>query len=148
LILERAVNSWGTCLDYTLPFTKWFDFSGEWFVGRSLGIFSDASGEAILPVGTPGQGGVETLGGWSQAQFNFWKRWQVNLGYGIEDVRDRDLRPGDRNKNQTYMGNLMYRYNSHLVFAWELRRFLTNWKPQPIQNAAGFHGNLAIAWFF
>jgi hypothetical protein len=148
VFFERPVNSWGTAVDYTLPFTRWFDFSGEWFIGRALGIFSDASGESILPVGTPGEHGVGSLGGWSQAQFNFWKRWQINLVYGIDADRSHHLRAGDRNKNQTYMGNLMYHYNSHLVFAWELRRFLTDWKPLPFQNAAGFYGNLGIAWAF
>jgi hypothetical protein len=142
------VDSWGVALDYTLPFTTWFDFSGEWFVGRALGIFSDASGEAVLPVGTPGEHGVGSLGGWSQAQFNFLKKWQTNLGYGIDAERNRNLRTGDRNKNQTYFGNLMYKYNSHLTFAWELRRFLTDWKGGPFLNAAGFHANLAVAYGF
>jgi len=42
-----------------------------------------------------------------------------------------NLRVGDRNKNQTYYGNIMFKYNPHLTFALEFRRFLTNWKAQP-----------------
>jgi hypothetical protein len=146
--LETPVDSWGAAIDYSLPFTSWFDFSGEWFAGRALGIFSVASGESVLPVGTPGEHGVESRGGWTQAQFNFLRKWQTNLGYGIEAQRNKNLRVGDRSRNQTYYGNLMYKYNQHLTFAWELRRFMTDWKGQPFANAAGFHANLAIAYGF
>lgn len=148
LVLQNPVDSWGVALDYSLAFTKWFSFSGEWFEGRALGIFSDASGESILPVGTVGAHGVESRGGWSQAQFNFFRRWQTNLGYGIDAQVNSNLRLGDRNKNQTYYGNLMFKYNPHLTFAWELRRFLTNWKGQPFFDEQGFHGNVAIAYIF
>lgn len=120
---QTSVDSWGAALDYSLPFAKWFNFSGEWFEGRALGIFSVASGESILPVATPGAHGVESRGGWSQAQFNFFKKWQTNLGYGIDAEVNKNLRVGDRNKNQTYFGNLMYKYNAHLTFAWETATF-------------------------
>ena len=83
LVLQNPVDSWGVALDYSLSFTKWFNFSGEWFIGRALGIFSAASGESVLPVGTPGAHGVESRGGWAQAQFNFLRRWQTNMGYGM-----------------------------------------------------------------
>jgi hypothetical protein len=146
---QVGVDSWGVAIDYSLPFSKLFTFSGEWFVGRALGIFSGALSESVLPVGTPGgQRGVETSGGWSQAQFNFNPKWQMNLAYGIEAERNREVRTGDRNKNQTYLGNVIYKYNPRVNFALEWRRFLTNFKNQRFADEAGDHINLAVAYLF
>ena len=146
--IQTGVNSWGTAIDYTLPFTKVVALSGEWYVGNALGIYSVASGESVLPVGTPGQNGVRSLGGWSQLQFNFNPKWQTNLAYGIDSERNLYLRTGDRNKNQTYTGNLIYKYSPHVNFALEWRRFLTTWKNQQFANENGDHINLAIAYLF
>ena len=146
--IQAGLNSWGAAIDYSLPFSKWFAFSGEWYMGRALGIFSVASAESVLPVGTPGQYGVQSRGGWSQAQFNVTPKWQVNLSYGIESDLNRYLRVGDRDKNQTYVGNLIYKYTQHVNFAWEWRRLLTNWKDQRAADETGDHFNFAAAYIF
>jgi len=144
----RPVDSWGVALDYTLPLTKVLNLTGEVFEGRALGIFSVASGEAILPVETAGEHGVETRGGWIQSQFNFTPRWQLNVAYGLEAPNLSNLRTGDRSKNQTYMANVMYKPSKNVTFAWEYRRFLTNFKNQPLLNAEGDHANIAVAYSF
>ena len=146
---QVPLDSWGVAADYTLPFSKYFNLSGELYEGRALGIFSVASGEAILPIGSAvGTGGVLSRGGWSQAQYNFTPKWQVNLAYGIDQPRSSDLRAGDRIRNQTYMSNLMYKYTAHVVLAWEWRRFLTDFKAQTAANERGDQANMAIAYVF
>ena len=107
--VDRSVDSWGVAADYMLPLTKRFSLTGELYEGRALGIFSASLGQAVLPVGTRGEHGVETRGGWTQAQFNIAARWQANLGYGLEAPDASELRTGDRSKNQTYMTNLMFK---------------------------------------
>ena len=146
--ITKGVDSWGVAADYSLPFTKTFNLSGEVFEGRALGIFSAASGQAILPVNTVGQHGVETRGGWIQGQFNLTPKWQTNLGYGLESPNIGNLRAGDRSKNQTYMANLMYKLSKNVTFAWEYRRFLTNFKNQLAANEQGDHANIAVAYTF
>jgi len=146
--VTKGVDSWGVAADYTLPFTKTFNLSGEVFEGRALGIFSAASGQAILPVNTVGQHGVETRGGWIQGQFNLTPKWQTNLAYGLESPNPDNLRTGDRSKNQTYMANLMYKLSKNVTFAWEYRRFLTNFKNQLAANEQGDHANIAVAYTF
>ena len=146
--VQTGVDSWGVALDYSLPFSKTFNLTGEAFEGRALGIFSVNSGQAILPVGTVGQHGVESRGGWMQAQFNVNPKWQVNLAYGIDIANMSQLRTGDRSKNQSYMGNLMFKYNPHVTFAWEWRRFLTNFRNQQFANEHGDHANMAVAYAF
>lgn len=142
------VDSWGVAIDYSLPFAKWFNVTGETYTGRALGIFSVTSGEAILPVGGLGQLGVRSSGGWTQAQFNFMTKWQLNLVYGLDDPRVRDLPAGSRTRNQTYMGNLMYRPIPHVTFAWEYRRLLTDFRNQPAANERGDHANMAVGYIF
>ncbi len=144
----RGVDSWGANLDYTLPFSRKFGVSGEAYVGRALGLFSVASGEAVLPPGTLGEHGVLARGGWIQAQFNLNPRWQINAVYGIEAMDPSNLRTGDRSKNQTYMANLMRKLNQRITLSWEWRRILTDYQNQRTANAIIDLANMGIAYTF
>jgi hypothetical protein len=142
------VDSWGVALDYTVPFSRFFNLTGEAFEGRALGIFSVTSGEAVGAVGMPGSHGVESRGGWMQAQFNVTKQWQVNLAYGLEVPNASQLPVGNRWRNQTYMGNLMFKLTPNVTFAWEYRRLLTDYRNQAFANERGDHVNLAVGYIF
>ena len=83
-----------------------------------------------------------------QAQFNLNPKWQVNLAYGIDLANMSELRTGDRSRNQTYMGNLMYKFSPQVTFAWEWRRFLTDFRNQQFANERGDHANMAVAYTF
>jgi len=146
--LQLPLDSWGVAADYMLPFTEKFNVSGELYTGRALGIFSVTSGEAILPLGGPGQAGVLSSGGWAQAEFNFTPRWQMNLVYGIDDPRVHDLLVGSRTRNQSYMTNLIWKYTAHVLFALEYRRLLTDFRNQPFANERGDTANLAVGYLF
>lgn len=146
--VARPVDSWGINLDYTLPVSKYFALSGEAFSGRGLGLFSVASGQSVLAVGTPGEHGVFATGGWAQAQFNLNKKWQINLAYGFEDDQGSNLTTGSRARNQTYMTNLMYKVSPHITWAWEWRRLLTDYQNQRSLNAIIQVANLAISYAF
>lgn len=146
--VQYPFDSWGVALDYTLPFTKLFNITGEAYTGRELGIFSVTSGEGYLAPGSPGDRGVHSSGGWIQGQFNFTRQWQLNLAYGLDDPRVRDLPPGNRSRNQTYIGNVMYKYNPHFTIAWEYRRLLTDYRNQILANERGDNANMAFAYIF
>jgi hypothetical protein len=148
LSVVRPVDSWGVALDWSLPFSKYFALTGEAYEGRALGIFSVASGESVGAVGTPGEHGLLSRGGWAQAQINFNPKWQFNLAYGIDQPKASELPVGSRDRNQTYMANLMYKLNSSITFAWEYRRFLTDFRNQLAANNRGDQANLAVAYGF
>jgi hypothetical protein len=148
LTVARPVDSWGVNLDYTLPVSKYFALTGEAFSGRGLGLFSVASGQSVLAVGTPGEHGVFAAGGWAQAQINLNKKWQVNLAYGLEGDQGSNLITGSRAKNQTYMTNLMYKASPHITWAWEWRRLLTDYQNQKSLNATIQVVNMAISYAF
>ena len=111
-------------------------------------MFSVASGQSVLAVGTPGEHGVFATGGWAQAQFNLNKKWQINLAYGFEDDQGSNLTTGSRARNQTYMTNLMYKVSPHITWAWEWRRLLTDYQNQRSLNAIIQVANLAISYAF
>jgi hypothetical protein len=142
------VDAWGVALDYIVPVTHFLNLTGEAFEGRALGIFSATAGEAVGAVGTPGEHGVESRGGWIQAQFSFAKRWQLNLGYGLEVPNASELPVGNHWRNQTYMGNVIYNLTRSVLFALEYRRMLTDFPNESFANARGDHINLAVGYIF
>ena len=148
LNIVRPVDSWGVALDWSLPFSKFFTLTGEAYEGRALGIFSVASGETVGAVATLGEHGVFSRGGWAQASFNLNPQWQINLGWGIDQPQASELPVGSRDRNQTYMGNLLYKLTSNVTFAWEYRRFLTAYRNQLAADNRGDQANLAVVYGF
>jgi len=143
-----GVDSWGVAGDYSIPLTRYFTLTGEAFEGRALGIFSVTSGESVGAVGTPGAHGVESRGGWSQLQFNPVRQWQLNLAYGLEVPNAVQLPAGNRWRNQTYMGNVIFKLTPSVNFALEYRRMLTDYRNQQAANERGDHVNLAVGYIF
>jgi hypothetical protein len=146
--VARPVDSWGVNLDYTLPLSKYFNLSGEMFSGRGLGLFSVASGQSVLAVGTPGEHGVMASGGWAQAQVNLNRKWQINVAYGLESDEGHNLITGSRARNDTLMTNLMYKVSPHITWAWEYRRLMTNYQNQATLNAILQTANMAMSYAF
>jgi hypothetical protein len=148
LNVQSPVDSWGVALDYSLPLTTRFTIVGEAYEGRALGVYSSPAGEAVGAVGTAGAHGVDSRGGWSQAQWSFAKQWQLNLGYGIDAPNASQLPVGNRTRNQTYMGNLIYKLTLNVNLALEYRRLLTDYRNQTLANERGDHIDLAVAYLF
>jgi hypothetical protein len=148
LNVQSPVDSWGVALDYLLPLTSRFTLTGEAYEGRALGTYSATNGEAIGAVGTVGAHGVESRGGWSQAQWSFNRQWQLNLGYGIDAPNASQLPVGNRSRSQTYMGNIIYKLNLNVSLALEYRRLLTDFRNQILANERGEHIDLAVAYQF
>ncbi len=102
--VQTGVDSWGVAGDWSVPVGKMLIFTGKAYEGRALGAYAGSLGQSVLPVGTVGEHGVETRGGWTQAQVNFTRQWQTNLVYGIDLPNPHQLTAGLRDKSQTYFG--------------------------------------------
>jgi len=146
--IQTGVDSWGVAGDYVVPVSRKVILSGEAYSGRALGIFSSGLGESVGGIGTLGQHGVFSRGGWLQAQMNWTKVWQSNLVYGLDSLGSRQIVLGNRDKTQTYMGNLIYKISPNVTIAWEWKRFLTNFRNQRAVDEQGDHVNMAIAFSF
>lgn len=72
----------------------------------------------------------------------------MNVVYGIDIPNIPQLRTGDRSKNQSYMGNVMYKWSPSVTFAWEWRRFLTDYLNQRSANNKRDQANVAVAYTF
>jgi hypothetical protein len=144
--VTTGVQTWGVAADWTLPVARKLTLAGEAFGGRALGIFSVGLFQSVAPVGTPGQHGVGAYGGWMQTQFTLNPIWSFNLAYGIELNKPSQLVTGNRFKNQSYVGNVLYKFSPSVTFAFEWRRILTNYQNQPSQNARGDTANIAALY--
>jgi hypothetical protein len=148
LNVQSPVDSWGAALDYSLPFSKYVNLTGEAYEGRALGIYSVASGESIGAVGTVGAHGVLSRGGWAQLQFNPDKKWQFNLAYGVDQPDDKQIAVGARSRNQQYMANVIERLTRNISASLEYRRILTDFRNQLPGNERGDHIDLGVAYIF
>ena len=148
LNVQSPVDSWGVALDYSLPFSKYVNLTGEAYEGRALGSYSVASGESIGAVGTVGAHGVLSRGGWAQLQFNPNKKWQMNLAYGIDQPDDKQILVGSRSRNQQYMANVIERLTRNISASLEYRRILTDYRNQLPSNERGDHIDLGVAYIF
>ncbi len=144
----QPVDSWGAAVDYSLPFTRVFNLTGEAYIGRALGIYNVAAAEDIGAVGTLGGHGVLSRGGWLQTQFNLDKQWQLNAGYGIDNPEARDLLIGARDRNQNYFGNFIYKWTPNVNLSLEYRRLLTAFRNQPNATARANLFTLSAAYLF
>jgi hypothetical protein len=144
----QGIDSWGTAIDYSLPFSKLFNLTGEAYIGRALGLYSPALGESIQPVGTAGAHGVLSRGGWAQAQFNLSNSWQLNGGYGIDDPNAHDLPTGARNRNANVFANFIYKLNTNINFSLEYRRLLTYFKDQSALTGRANQVTASAAYLF
>ena len=72
----------------------------------------------------------------------------MNLAYGIDSPTVRDIPVGLRTRNQSYMGNIMYKLSPHVTVASEYRRILTDFRNQAAANERGDSANLAFAYIF
>lgn len=148
VIVTQPVDSWGAAVDYTLPFTKLFNLTGEAYIGRALGIYDVSLGEDIGAVGTPGGHGVLSRGGWGQAQFKLNKHWELNGGFGIDQPSAYDLPVGSRYRNENVFANFIYSLTSNVQWSLEYRRLLTYYKDEAFDTGRANQFTLSAAYQF
>ncbi len=146
--VSQPVDSWGTAVDYSLPFSSVFNVTGEAYIGRALGIYDVALGESVGTVGTPGGHGVLSRGGWVQTQFNLDKHWQLNAGYGIDQPSAYDLPVGSRFRNENIFANFIYSLTSNVQWSLEYRRLLSYYRDQAFATGRANQFTLSAAYLF
>lgn len=146
--VTQGVDSWGSAVDYSLPFTHLFNLTGEAYIGRALGLYDVSLGESIEAVGTPGGHGVLSRGGWSQAQFKVTKKLEINTGYGIDQPSAYDLPAGSRFRNENIFANFIYSLTSNLEWSIEYRRLLTYYSYEPFDTGRANQATLSVAYMF
>ena len=147
-VLEQTTPSQVFSVDWLIrPFSR-FDFTGQFFHGENVGVLGGLQqGITITPYdGTVMLRSVGATGGWAQFKLRFTQRLTMNLYGGQEDDRATDLLLGGISKNQIYAGNLMYRFGSNILAAFEGSQTRTTYLFSGTRIFP--HYDLALAYLF
>lgn len=156
----RTVDGWVGSADWSIPLSRWFLFSGEFYRGRALGGLGAATGRSALFNGgldDPATSvlGLNTVGGWAQLKFKPTPKLEFNSAFGEDVPFSRDLNrfPNGLSyansslwRNQSGFINAIYRARSNLLFSAEYRRLWTSDTDSTKQTAD--HVNLSVGMLF
>jgi hypothetical protein len=129
------------------PFSR-VDFTGQFFHGEDVGVLGGLQqGVGVRYIqGSLRIHSVGATGGWAQIKVRITPRLSMNLYGGQEDDRNRDLFSGAIAKNQIYAGNVMYRFGSNLLAAFESSQTRTTYLFSGTRLFP--HYDLALAYLF
>jgi hypothetical protein len=152
--VKRDIQSYGLNADWSIWASSRVRFSGEVFHGQGLGVFSGSIAQSVTVLsGIPKA--LHSTGGWfeihSEAPSKYdgaWKKLSLNFGYGIEENSTEDLTVGMRKRNQTFMGNTLYKFMPNFAFAVEYRQVRTDWFKQPSARHSLNWVNTALLFSF
>jgi hypothetical protein len=128
------VNGWAGTADWSLPLTRRFSVTGEFYRGQAVAGLGGGLGRSVIFIGptvSPVARGLDSLGGWTQLKFKATEKLEFNAAGGEEnplahELRNFSLTQGysgaflDRNRSS--FGNVIYRPRSDLLFSVEYRR--------------------------
>jgi len=154
----RRVDAYAVTGDWLIPIRDRVELSGELYYGRSIS-FGEISGGRIDrifafsgAVEDPATRirGIHAAGGWAQLSLQARRDLEVNLAYGQEDPRNRDLLSGlinnaTRFKNQVASANFIYQLRPNFHVSLEYRRLWTDYAAGRRRQG---HVNLAVGYIF
>ena len=97
--------------------------------------------------GTTPINGVASNGGWIATNIKKGKKWQFNVGAGLDDVENSDVAStgtgeGDRTLNSNIFGNTIYTINKHTQVGFEVSQWHTERNGQPDADNLRFQSSL------
>jgi hypothetical protein len=151
----RNVDAWAAMTDWQVPLTRRLTLSGEFYRGRGIGGLGAGVGTSILYGGDPTQPfspihGLDDAGGWSQLKFRLTSKIEFNGVFAEDNAFAGDVRgfATDANnfgpilgRNQGWLGNVVYRPRSDLLFSAEYRRLHTS----PVYDPASVTDQVSLA---
>lgn len=136
----RTVDGWAGTSDWTVPLSKHWELSGEFYRGRGLGGLGGGIGRSALFSGPISDAasqvrGLNATGGWAQIKFRQTEKLEWNGAFGQDNAFARDLRffpvfqqsyfDPSLARNRSSFLNFIYRPRSDLLFSAEYRRLRT-----------------------
>lgn len=143
-VVGQSVPSRIFSVDWLIRPVQWFDLTGTFFHGENTGVVGGLRQGVSIINGVPIA--VGATGGWAQLKFRLTQRATLNFFGGQEDDRNRDLEPGGIAKNQTYAGNIMYRFGSNILASFETSRVRTTYLNSGTRTFP--HYDLGLAYLF
>jgi uncharacterized coiled-coil protein SlyX len=137
----QTVDTWAGAADWKIPATPRGNLRGEFYRGRGIGslgggAYRDMYTYTSYASSVPSYKGLDSIGGWTQWQWNFTQVMQANAvagqdtGYGGE-LRYSTMPAGSEPysyyaRDRTLMANFIYRPWSSFLLSPEFRR-LESW---------------------
>jgi hypothetical protein len=157
---ERIVDAWAGTADWSVPLSRWFSLTGEFYQGRALGGLGGGGGRSVLfdgPLTSPSTQvrGLSVAGGWTQLKFRPTQKLEFNGAFGEDVPAPRDLNrfssgssyfDATLGRNQSGFFNIVYRARSNLLFSAEYRRLWT-YRTYETRDTAD-HINLSVGVLF
>ena len=138
-VIRIEDDSWAAALDYALRWPR-FGVSGEVWNGRGLGSYgggiSQSASEASDRL-------LRSHGFWVQGWVRPAKRFRVSAIYGLDDPEDDQLAANQRSRNAVFVGNVFFEAHPALTFAYEARRYRTDYISPARDGDAWVHEILA-----
>jgi hypothetical protein len=156
----RTIDAWVSTVDLTLPITKLFEFSGEFYRGNAVGGLGGGIGQSVLFSGSlidPGTAvhGLDSMGGWTQLKYKPRTNFQVNAALGLDNPFANELRQfplvtsyfdETYARNRSWLVNFIYEPRSNLMLSMEYRRLKTSELDEEAYGAN--HINLSVGYIF
>jgi hypothetical protein len=131
---QHNVDGWAGTTDLTLPLGKRWEFTGEFYRGRSVAGLGGGIGQSVLlngPFGSPATTfrGLDSMGGWTQLKFKIKPNFEINGAFGVDNPFAGELRqfnattiyPGAYTRNLSPLVNFIYQIRSDILFSTEYR---------------------------
>ena len=133
---NRIFDSWSLNLDYLQPINEWLSVKGEFFTGENLDAYLGGIGQGVRNIGTASapiyDKEIAAKGGWVQASLGPWGKWRFNVGVGIDDPKNDDLKGSGasldvRALNRSIFGNVIYAIDKNAEIGFELSQWHTEY---------------------
>ena len=158
--LGRNVDAWAGMSDWSVPFARWLELSGEFYRGRGIGGLGAGFARSAVwngPLSNPSTTvrGLDATGGWAQLKLKPAEKYEFNGVFGQDSSQASEVRrfPNAQTyfdptlvRDRSWMGNVVYHPRSDLLFSVEYRRLRTFSLSGASENAN--HINLAIGVLF
>jgi len=144
------IHAWAVTGDWQVPFGTRLELTGEAYRGSALGGLGGGAYKDVL-TGTDAVSGlartigVDTEGGWSQLKLRLGPTLEANAMFGMDDALSRNFDglilststyPLELYaRNQSVVGNFIFRPKTYLIFSPEYRRLLS-WRYTGSANIA------------
>ena len=149
---NRHVDAWAGTADWDMPFARFLDVSGEFYRGRAIGGLGGGAFKDYVTYNMyTSLYGLDAIGGWGQLKFVFSQTIEANIAAGQDNAFADDLRGSDYAteprfyanlaRNQTVLGNVIYKPRSFLLLSAEFRE-IRSW---PILGSVNRNRILGVA---
>lgn len=130
-------SAFGYCIDFNLPFHKYFNVKGEFSSGKNLNdanLFSSSGSHGLITSYVNNSGwepvekDIESLGLWFNITSKIYDHFVVVIGYGMDKNQTENLPDGKVEQNTVMYGDLIFPISNGFSVALELQNISTKIK--------------------